>query len=48
MKRLKSIDELLKLSRNCAEALDPDRVTVTLCGGTGCTASGDRSDVECR
>ncbi|MGW8322819.1 MAG: NAD(P)H-dependent oxidoreductase subunit E, partial [Thermodesulfobacteriota bacterium] len=40
MKRLESIDDLTKLSRDLASARDPDRVTVTLCGGTGCTASG--------
>ena len=40
MKRLKSIDELTKLSQDLAAAQDPDRVIVTLCGGTGCTASG--------
>ena len=40
MKRLNSIDELTKLSGELAAAEDPDRVVVTLCGGTGCTASG--------
>ncbi len=40
MKRLESIDDLTKLSQDLASALDPDRVIVTLCGGTGCTASG--------
>ncbi len=40
MKRFKSIDTLLRVSKELAASRDPDRVVVTLCGGTGCTASG--------
>jgi NADH-quinone oxidoreductase subunit F len=40
MKRLKSVDALLGVSKELAASRDPDRVVVTLCGGTGCTASG--------
>ena len=40
MKKIKSPDELEELRRSILDSRDPSEVSVSICRGTGCTASG--------
>ena len=39
-RKLKSVDELEQLRQNIIKDQDSSQVTVSVCGGTGCRASG--------
>jgi NADH-quinone oxidoreductase subunit F len=40
MNKLNNSQDLEKMKKSLLDERDPDRTTVTICGGTGCKASG--------
>ena len=45
-KKLKNVEELEQLRRSILDSKDASRTTVSVCGGTGCRASGAEAVVE--
>ena len=45
-KKLKSFEELEQLRKSILDSKDSRRITISVCGGTGCRASGAESVVE--
>lgn len=46
MKKIKSSEELETLRKRIVESRDPDRICVTICGGTGCQAYSCRKVIR--